>query len=209
MASLGTNIIIDEIQRVPELTVAVKHAIDSNRSHVIMTGSSSIGLLDASADSLAGRVHLQHFPTACWGEHLGPATHQIFREQASLTDLLEATRDFENVLKFGGFPEVLSAKSNSTKQQILKNYRDTYFTRDLAQLSNVENIEGLLAILHHAARAICSHLEISSFAKASGLSHPTAKKYVNTLTQSGLAFKLYGYHHGPAKRYLKGIKTLL
>jgi uncharacterized protein len=44
-------------------------------------------------------------------------------------------------------------------------------------------------------------------AKETGLSVPTTKKYLNTVTGSGLAFKLYGYHLGPAKRYISAAKT--
>src|SRR5215510_16439303 len=56
--SLGSTAIIDEIQRVPQLTVAVKQFIDEKKFTVLMTGSSSLGLLDVSADSLAGRIRL-------------------------------------------------------------------------------------------------------------------------------------------------------
>ncbi len=75
------------------------------------------------------------------------------------------------------------------------------------QLSNIENLDGLLAVFHHIHRSIGSHLEISNFARESGLSHPTAKKYLNALLQSQLTFKLYGYQYGPAKRFVKAAKT--
>ncbi len=204
--SLLPTSIIDEVQRVPELTIAIKYAIDNLGFTGIMTGSSSIGLLDSSADTLAGRIKIHHFPTACWGEDVGPPTHNFFEDTLSPPEIAKGKRALESYLQFGGFPEVLSQKTNEAKEDILKLYRDTYFTRDLAQLSNIENIEGLLAILNHAARSIGSHLDVSSFAQESGLSHPTAKKYLNVLTQSDLAFKLYGYQYGPAKRYLKASK---
>jgi len=203
---LGERAIIDEIQRVPKLTQAVKHKIDQDNSHIIMTGSSSIGLLDASADTLAGRIDICHFPTLCWGEELGAPAHNLFIDRLTPIQLTEAQRSFEQFLHFGGFPEVATATKKTDKQEILRRYRNTYFTRDLAQLSNIENIEGLLAILHHVGRSTGSHLEVSNFAMESGLSFPTAKKYLGVLTQSDLAFKLYGYHFGPAKRYLKAAK---
>jgi predicted AAA+ superfamily ATPase len=93
------------------------------------------------------------------------------------------------------------------KKELLVNYRNTYFTRDLMQLSNIENIDGLLAVFHHLIRSLGSHLEISNFAREAGISHPTAKKYLNALNQSQMTFKLYGYQYGPAKRYIKAAKT--
>jgi hypothetical protein len=50
-------------------------------------------------------------------------------------------------------------------------------------------------------------LEVSNFAREAGISHPTAKKYLNALQQAQLTFKLYGYQFGPAKRYIKAAKT--
>lgn len=50
-------------------------------------------------------------------------------------------------------------------------------------------------------------LEISNFAREAGISHPTAKKYLNALQQAQLTFKLYGYQYGPAKRHIKAAKN--
>lgn len=198
--------IIDEIQRVPQLTIAVKQFIDDKRLTVLMTGSSSLGLLDASADSLAGRIRLVHFPTACWGEADGPVTHSFFNDEQSPIELAEAKRQFDVALTYGGFPEVAAESDITRKAEILRNYRDTYFLRDLAQLSNIENVEGLHAVLNHFGRSIGSHLEVSNFAREAGLSHPTTKKYLHVLTQSELAVKIYGYHFSPAKRYVRAGK---
>jgi len=62
-------------------------------------------------------------------------------------------------------------------------------------------------VLHHLARSLGSHLEVSNFAREAGISHPTAKKYLNALHQAQLTFKLYGFQFGPAKRYIKAAKT--
>ena len=75
------------------------------------------------------------------------------------------------------------------------------------QLSNIENLEGLMAVFQHLIRSLGSHLEISNFAREAGISHPTTKKYLNALQQAQLTFKLYGYQYGPAKRYIKAAKT--
>jgi predicted AAA+ superfamily ATPase len=108
---------------------------------------------------------------------------------------------------YGQFPEVLNQEKESNKREVLLNYRNTYFTRDLMQLSNIENLEGLLAILQHLTRSLGSHLEVSNFAREAGISHPTTKKYLNALHQAQLIFKLYGYQFGPAKRYIKAAKN--
>ncbi len=204
---LGSRAIIDEIQRKPALTIAVKYAIDNQNAHLLMTGSSSVGLLDAMADTLAGRIQIYSLPTACWGENFGPPSHNILSINKNPILLKQGQRLLSDALQNGLFPEIIMKKSEQEKQELLLNYRDTYFTRDLMQLSNMENMEGLLAIFHHLARSIGSHLEVSNFAREAGLSHPTTKKYLNNMHYSQLTFRLYGYQFGPAKRFTKAAKT--
>ena len=62
ITKLGSRAIIDEIQRLPILTVAIKYAIDNEEARFLMTGSSTIGLLDAAADTLAGRIEMIPLP---------------------------------------------------------------------------------------------------------------------------------------------------
>jgi hypothetical protein len=204
---LGPKIIIDEIQRKPELTIAVKYAIDNQDAHILMTGSSSIGLLGTMADTLAGRIQMYSLPTACWGENLGPSSNKLFELNTNYILLKQGQRSLSDALKYGLFPEILMQKRPDDKKDLLLNYRDTYFTRDLMQLSNMENVEGLLAIFHHLARSIGSHLEVSNFARESGLSYPTTKRYLNNMHYSEITFRLYGYQYGPAKRFIKAAKT--
>lgn len=204
--SLGNKAIIDEIQRNPELTIAVKFTIDNSKAHFLMTGSSSIGLLDLAADTLAGRINLYSLPTACFGEESGMPNHNIFMDQLNPIQLQQAQRELPVAITYGQFPEVLTQTIAEDKKEILFNYRDTYFIRDLMRLANIENMEGLLSVFHHLARSIGSHLEVSNFARESGLSYPSTKKYLNILQQSQLTFSLYGYQYGPAKRYIKASK---
>jgi hypothetical protein len=207
LQKLGRRCVIDEIQRVPKLTIAAKFAIDTEQAHILMTGSSSIGLLDSAADSLAGRINIYSMTPACWGEHLSPPRHPLFSKKADRPTLKEGLRQFHDAFPFGFFPEVLTAKSVEKKRELLTNYKDTYFTKDLMQISNIENRDGLYGIYANICRSIGSHLEVSHFAREASLSVPTTKKYLNTLYQSELAFQLHGYHFGPAKRFVKAAKT--
>lgn len=207
LLSLGNKVIIDEIQRAPELTVTVKYFIDNKNYKYLLTGSSTLGLLDASADSLAGRINILNLPPACWGESLGAPTHKIFEDELTFLEIKTAYRDLENAFSYGGFPEILNQNNVKDKIELLKNYRNTYFTRDLMQLSNISNLKGLSSILAHIARSTGSNLEVSNYANEAGLSFQTAKKYLNVLEQAQLIFSLYGYQYGPAKKYIKASKN--
>jgi hypothetical protein len=152
-------------------------------------------------------MEILSLPTACWGEEQGPATHRILETPIEPPRIKAANRLLAEALTYGQFPEVLAQPASANRQAVLVNYRNTYFTRDLMQLSSIENLDGLLAVFQHLARSIGSHLEVSNFARESGLSHPTTRKYLNALQQAELTFKLYGYQYGPAKRYIKAAKT--
>jgi hypothetical protein len=204
--SLRPAAVIDEIQRLPELLVAVKHWSDRGELEAVMTGSSSTGLLDAAAETMAGRVWIEHLPTACWGEDLGPASHSFFDDEADYAHLAEARRQFPRWLSDGGFPEVVVAGSERERAEVLRRYRDSYFLRDVAQMANIENVEALHAIFQHAARSLGSLAEVSNFAQEAGLSHPTAKRYLGTLLQTGLGFRVYGGQFSAAKRFIKASK---
>lgn len=202
----GKYIIVDEVQRVPKLLVAIKYAIDEQGRQVWMTGSSTLGLLSKGAETLAGRIVIQECPTLCWGEEHGVPTHALFEMPPDPRQIQEASRKLEHVLHFGGFPEVVTSTTDEEKSEVLKNYKNTYFTRDLLLLSNIENAPGLFAILNYLAVSIGSHTDTSNASRESNVSFPTAKKYLNVLEASRLVFKLYGYQFGPAKRYTKAAK---
>lgn len=206
VGSLRPAAVIDEIQRLPELLIAVKYWSDRGELQAMMTGSSSIGLLDAATETLAGRAWIEHLPTVCWGEELGPPLRDFFNDEAGYSHLAEGRRQLERSLRDGGFPEVVALGDETARADILRLYRDSYFLRDVAQMSNIEDVEALHTIFRHAVRCLGTPIEVSGFAREAGLSHPTAKRYLGTLLQTGLGFRLYGAQFNFAKRLIKASK---
>ncbi len=199
-------VVIDEIQRVPRLLIAVKDRIDNYRQIVLMTGSSTLGLLSSSAETLAGRIKIFECPTLCYGEDKGPNLGRSLEHKPNSLEIKEASRELSRWMRFGGFPEVVDCNGNEQKLEILQDYKNTFFTRDLMFLTNIENFRGLLGCLNFLGVSTQSRVEISSIAKESGLSHPTAKKYLNVLEASRIIFRLTGYQYGSSKRQLKSSK---
>jgi uncharacterized protein len=204
---LGNHFIIDEAQRNVNLTLPLKKLIDENKkTRFILTGSVGFNLRDAVSDTLAGRIDIKQMPPCCFGEELGDRQNSIL-SPSSIKEIKEISRKMDSYLTYGGFPEVLIQETFEEKEEILKNYKNTYFTRDLAAMTNLENIEALKAMFQALMKGLGSRYEYSSLQKECGLSFVTTKKYLNTLISSGLAFKLYGYHLGAAKRYISSSKT--
>ena len=202
---LGQRFIIDEVQRNPNITIAIKWAIDEKKVHCILTGSTGLNLLDTSSETLAGRIQIFYLPPACFGENFGtPISLKEFQENYDIKQ--KSLRELESFKKFGGFPEVIES-IDTDKKELLNIYKNSYFTRDVAQLNNIENVEGLRALYLALISGLGSRYELSSLLSETGLSTPTIKKYLNTLIQSGLMFKLYGYHLSEAKRFISSAKS--
>ncbi len=204
--SLGEKFIIDEAQRVPGITLPIKKLLDEKKIMAILTGPTGLLLKDQTYDTLAGRIEILKMPTCCFGENFGDPTHSIL-EPLQLKEAALAKREFAAFLNFGGFPEVLNFNDEKEKEYILKNYKNSYFTRDLAVLNHLENVEAIKAMYGALIKGLSSRYEMNSLAKESGLSIPTAKKYFNSLLSSGMCFKLYGHQLGPAKRYISKSKN--
>lgn len=204
--SLGKKFIIDEAQRFPDIAISIKWAIANKNVHCILTGSTELDLFQKSTESLAGRIEILYLLPACFGEEHGePIKFDQWKKNNVIPK--EAARSLDSFIQYGGFPEVLVADSNEEKANILRNYKNTYFTRDVADLNKIENLEGLYALYKALIVGICSRYEVSSLVKETGMSTQTVKKYLNTLVHSGLLFKLYGYHLSAAKRHISSAKS--
>jgi len=203
---VGERGILDEVQRVPELLVAVKYGIDELGQTILMTGSSSLGLTSAGSETLAGRIDLHECSAFCWGEEEGPPSHRSLHMPPDPLAVVEANRRLDSFMVFGGFPEVVLEPDSPGKSRVLRNYRNTYFTRDLLLLANINNADAMLALLAYLSVSTGTPLDVSNAARESGISYPTTRKYLNVLLASRLVFKLYGYQYGPAKRYTRAAK---
>jgi predicted AAA+ superfamily ATPase len=80
------------------------------------------------------------------------ATHGIFLDRIDPLQLRNAGRQLHEALTFGQFPEILGLWDEEERRQLLRRYRDSYFLRDLMQLANLENVDGLRSILLHLCR---------------------------------------------------------
>lgn len=202
----STKIIVDEVQRNPKLLIEIKNQIDNFNKTVFMTGSSTLGLLSHGSETLAGRIKILECPTLCFGEDEGQPLGKSLEFKPTYQSLMKGAREFKSWLNFGGFPEIRTKTADVERLEILKDYKNTFFTKELLLLSNIENARGLMGCMNYLAISIGSRIDVSSIAKESGLSHPTAKKYLGALEASRLAFRLTGYQFGPAKRQLKSSK---
>ena len=179
-------LILDEIQRVPELLSSIQVEVDRapQSGRYILTGSHQSALHAAISQSLAGRTALlQLLPL-------------------SLPELSTAAPDDLDELLLRGFlPRVHDA--NQDPYQAYRAYFQTYVERDLRQIMNVKNLALFQRFMRLCAGRIGQLFNASALANEVGVSYHTIEHWISALEASYLVFRLPPYFENFNKRWVK------
>jgi predicted AAA+ superfamily ATPase len=204
-------IIIDEVQRCPELFIAIKRAVDRKRSpgKYILSGSANFLLMKNISESLAGRAvyfNIHPFTRRELNEQLSdkPFIRKFF-ENPSIESLPEAPPiPLSEIIK-GGMPSVcLGSMKNTTNW--FKGYEQTYLERDIRDLSRIGNIIPFRGLLHLAALRTGGILSISELGRDARLTSATVSNYLSIMEVSCIFYRLAPYLKNPASRLIKSPK---
>lgn len=209
MKSIGNPslLIIDEAQRLPETGRIVKGWFDSNvKTKIILLGSSSLNLLDQSAESLTGRNVKVFLPPLLFSEVLNAQswytkemTPRLLKENMSnqLASLLE-----EQIV-FGSYPE---AVVTAQKEQYLLNLVSDYLLKDVFQSTLIKSPEIVKKLLMLLAYQVGSEVSLSELAANLGISRVTVEKYLDLLERSFVIFRLPAFSSNLRKEIVKSTK---
>ena len=143
----GETIVIDEVQKVPELLNAIMIHVDrsTDRGQYLLTGSSSLDFMRKSADSLAGRMHTIRLRTLTLGEVTGNAPS--FFERAFQRDLDTnftplGKRDIMHLAFQGGYPETIGF-SPKARREWCRDYLHTLVARDIKNATGIRKLDVL------------------------------------------------------------------
>ncbi len=179
--------VIDEVQRAPDLLLAIKESVDKDPApgRFLLTGSTNLMAMPLVADSLAGRLEvitLLPFAQAELEATPGDVLDRLFDG-----DGLPAVRDpvvgdalMDLVLK-GGYPEVLRRPNASRRQAWLQDYVALILDRDVRDIANIDQLDRMPRLLDVLAAHAGQLVNHSSYGAALGLTAPTAQKYVGIL----------------------------
>lgn len=189
LSEYSNGVIIDEIQRVPDLLSYIQGVVDKNqqKGEFILTGSSQFELSKTISQSLAGRTALlKLFPFS-------------FTE---IYDKIENTKDWLNKIIYTGFyPRIFKDKLNPTDS--LSAYTKTYIDRDVRQFSEIRNLQIFRTFLKLCASRTGQLLNYTNISNDCGVSVPTIKNWISILEQSYIIFLLYPFHKNIKKRLIK------
>lgn len=206
---------LDEVQRAPELLLAVKRAVDRGRvaGGILLTGSANFSLLRSVADSLAGRAVYLELSPFCKEEWEGSRKSLdlidgLFREKLDI-DAWEGPRvDWRQMLCRGGFPPALEIEDDAARGMWFGGYVQTYLERDLRQLSNVGNLGDFQTLMRLAAGRTARLLNESDLARDAGISQPTCHRHMQWLEVGCLISRLEAFHANASSGMRKAKKLM-
>jgi predicted AAA+ superfamily ATPase len=190
-------VILDEIQRAPQLLLAVKRAVDMHRraGDFILTGSANLLLMERVADTLAGRAIYLELPPFCpaeWQERKGNLTplDRLFASDFDWREWPDEPGDWQTWLLRGGYPPALQINFEADRSLWFAAYIQTYLERDLRQLSAVSSLPDFQRVMALAAQRTGKLLNQADLARDAALTHATAHRYLNLLETGCLVTRI-------------------
>ncbi|MBP2449801.1 ATP-binding protein [Rhizobium leguminosarum] len=200
--------IIDEIQRAPDLLLAIKKTVDEDYrpGRFLLTGSANVLTLPRVADSLAGRMEtIQMLPLAR-AEIEGTAPTFLDRlfegKLQSARDAIVAD-DLVRLVLLGGFPEAITRESERRRQDWARAYLTSVLTRDLRDIADVEKLTELPKFVRLLAEHSGQLVNYSQFGSSINVSHKTGQRYVGLLEQVFLIATVQPWYTNALKRIAK------
>lgn len=182
----GKMLIIDEIQRVPELLSAIKLVVDEDThpGQYLLTGSANIQSLPGVQESLAGRIRKVRLRPLSQGEILDK--QPIFLDHAfkqSFSKINTNNYDRKTMLEIafrGGFPEAVKLPANE-RPAWHRDYIAALLERDLNEIANITRHRAMQELVNTLAAWSGKFMDISAIGTGLSIRRPTIESYINAL----------------------------
>lgn len=193
LAQYAEGAILDEIQRAPELASYLQGIVDADPrpGRFILTGSHQFELMTQVSQSLAGRTAVLRLLPFTLGE--------VRRLSGDVT-----SPDLAQTLLTGFYPRIHDKGLNPS--QALADYFATYVQRDLRQLAAVQDLHRFERFVRLCAGRTGQLLNLSSLGNDVGVSHATARAWIDLLQSSYIVHLLPPWFTNAGKRLVKAPK---
>ena len=209
-ALLEGTVILDEVQRCPEILLAIKKSVDENRQpgRFILSGSANLALLDRVSETLAGRAGYFTLHPMTRREQQGTTNKQPFLVAFLNSPTLPSNRVqsiTEQEVLTGGLPPVCLSSMDGIAEWF-RAYVQTYVERDVRQLSQIADLIAFRTLAQLAALRTGQVLVISTLARDAKLNAVTAGRYLDLLETSFLIHRLPPFLKNRSSRLIKSPK---
>ncbi|MCQ1061344.1 ATP-binding protein [Photobacterium sp. ZSDE20] len=216
--SLKTPALVDEIQKAPHLTSAIKMVVDEKREpgSFVITGSADLRALSKTksdtqgkGDSMAGRVEWVTLHPLTQAEIAGAECRFLdelmtgeFTEPCSSISMEELV----DRVVIGGYPEVVE-RAPRRRGAWFKSYINSTIRSDLEEVYNIRNSEEALVLLKSLAINVSETLVKSNLYKDLSIARNTADGYIASLVSSHLVDMLPAWHKNEGKALISSPKV--
>ena len=215
VADLPEKVVLDEVQRVPELFTSLKASVDARRQpgRFILTGSANVLLVPKLGDSLAGRMEILRLHPLSRAELVGTESRFLaslfgkgFRAGKSGRRM---ARQLAGLVVAGGYPAALARATEGRRAAWYRDYIDTLVQRDVRDLARISALDALPRLLALAAGQTARLLNVADLAAPFQLSRPTIRDYMTLLARIFLLDELPPWHSNRLRRLIKKPKLHL
>ena len=202
---------IDEIQFLPNITSVIKYLYDHYDIKFFVTGSSSYYLKNLFTQSLSGRkIVFELFPLD-FGEFLTfkevyYKAKDAFTGKFSEFEYERLKFYYEDFIHFGGFPEVVLAKQDDLKKELLNDIISSYVNIDIKSLSDFRKDKEIYNLIKMLASRVGSRLDYNKLASLISLSRHTIEAYVDFFEKTYLIYRTSVYTHNTDREIVKAKK---
>ena len=215
-AESGRSLIIDEVQRAPELFLAIKASVDRDRrpGRFLLTGSANVLLLPKLSDSLAGRIEILTLWPLSQSEiegRNGSFVDTIFQKTSPLKnfdDTKSSRKDLVKRLVEGGYPEPIT-RSRSRSSKWFESYVSTILQRDVRDLSNIEGLTQMPQLLSILAARTGSLLNTADISRTANIPYSSLSRYLTLLEMTYLVKTIPAWSGNLTSRLIKSPKVVL
>lgn len=182
------RVVIDEVQRAPQLLLAIKKSVDEDRrpGRFLLTGSANLMTLPTAADSLAGRMETLSLLPLSQSEIHGADANWV--DAAFAGRLLKVTvpilaNALAGAVLQGGFPEAISRTTPRRRNAWARQYIGALIARDVPDVAEIDKLDQLplfLRCLAHVAGQMCNYTQLGGQV---GLDSKTAARYAGVFEQ--------------------------
>ncbi len=212
---------IDEVQRAPELFLAIKGIVDRNQrpGRFLLSGSSQPRVRGHVGDSLLGRAAYRTLRPLTLGElrlsdsHNGWSFLLCDDDASVLTELRRradqsGSLEWRDIVQTGGFPRALAARPDQ-RRRLLDDYTTVFASRDIREVIGIESTERFEGFLRVVAARTGQTLNYSSLSQELGLPVNTVRRWVDALERSYLIDRIPPYSRNASQRVISAPKLFM
>ena len=201
------DVIIDEIQRAPDLLSYIQGIVDEYGTHgrFILTGSQQLNLMEKISQTLAGRTAIVNLLPFSLYELMNKPSPDPWGIGSIRSKLKRPSFSLEDILYKGLYPRIHD--QHIDPMDWLSAYYGTYVERDVRSIKTIGNLETFNRFVRLCAGRSGQLLNLSSLAADCGISHTTARQWVSILQTGFIIYLLAPHHANFSKRIIKSPKV--